>query len=81
MPDSLIFTSGIRGWLAWRHYNAIDKKERQLNEDTRDVKNIEKKVFFPLMIATSADYDTPILNPVSVNLPFKITNFIIPKGN
>ncbi|KAL3519650.1 hypothetical protein ACH5RR_017799 [Cinchona calisaya] len=33
----------IRGWLAWRHYNSIDQKERQLNEDRKKMKNQEKK--------------------------------------
>lgn len=41
---SYIEISGIRGWLAWRHFNSIDRKERQLAGDGRNAKTIEKKV-------------------------------------
>ncbi|XP_027162794.1 myosin-2-like isoform X2 [Coffea eugenioides] len=40
---AIFLQASIRGWLAWRHYNSIDKRERQFNEEARNVKNLENK--------------------------------------
>ncbi|CAI9087611.1 OLC1v1021723C2 [Oldenlandia corymbosa var. corymbosa] len=42
-PAIKYLQSSVRAWLAWRHLNSIDQREKLLTWDARTMKNLEKK--------------------------------------